>query len=110
MTSATKSPNATPLTFTATISGSKNPTGSVLFYLNGNFSGSANLVGNTAVISGEEPWLGFYSLTAQYTGDAANAPSTSTGVSLAVTGTSYIGIYGVTATDGHFNEAMYTIQ
>jgi len=78
--------------------------------LNGNFSGSANLNGNTAVISGEQPWLGIYVLTAQYTGDASNNPSISAGVNLVVTGTSYIGIQGVTSTIDHFYQVTYTIQ
>ena len=109
-TNATKAAYSTPLTFTATVNSSNNATGSVLFYLNGNFSGSANLVGNTAVVSGEIPWMGIYVLTTQYTGDAANNPSTSPGVNLAVTGTSNIGIQGVTSTTNHFNAVTYTIQ
>jgi hypothetical protein len=49
-------------------------------------------------------------LTAQYTGDAANNPSSSNGVNLVVTGVSNIGIQGVTATTNHFNQVTYTIQ
>jgi hypothetical protein len=92
------------------VSGANHPTGTVLFYLNGNFCGSANLVGNMAVISGETPFLGYYNLNAQYVGDPQNSPSTSSGVNLAVTGTSYIGVSGVTGTDGHTYELYYTIQ
>jgi hypothetical protein len=109
-TSSTKAAVLTPLTFTATVNGSNHPTGSVLFYLNGTFSGSANLIGNTAVASGEMPWLGIYDLTAQYTGDTANDLSASTGLILAVTGTSSIGIQGVTATINHFSQVAYTVQ
>ena len=108
--SAAKVPASTPVNFTATVQGSNNPTGTVLFYLNGNFTGSANLVGNTAVASGEMPWIGAYSLTAQYTGDPLNNPSTSAGVNLAITGTSYIGIQGETGTDFHISQVTYTIQ
>jgi large repetitive protein len=109
-TSATKAASSTPLTFTATVNGSNHPTGSVLFFLHGNFTGSANLIGNTAVVSGENQWLGIYVLTAQYTGDAANNPSTSNGVNLTVTGTAYIGILGTTSTTNHFYQVMYTVQ
>jgi hypothetical protein len=109
-TSAAKVAYSTPLTFTATVTGPNNPTGSVLFYLNGIFCGSGNLVGNTAVTSGDNPWMGVYVLTAQYTGDGANTPSTSTGVNLAVTGTSSIGIQGETSTDYHLTQVTYTIQ
>ncbi len=109
-TSAAKVAFTAPVTFTATVSGSNNPTGSVLFYLNANFSGSANVIGNTAAISGSGTWIGAYVLTAKYTGDGANNPSTSTGVNLAVTGTSFIGIQGVTSTNNHSNEVAYTIQ
>lgn len=94
----------------ATVQGSNHPTGTVLFYLNGIFSGSANLVGNTAVASGETPFIGAYVLTAQYTGDPLNSPSTSAGVNLAITGSSYIGIQGNTSTDVHFYELNYTLQ
>lgn len=108
--SAAKVPDATPVSYMATVQGSNHPTGTVLFYLNGIFSGSANLVGNTAVASGETPFIGAYVLTAQYTGDPLNSPSTSAGVNLAITGSSYIGIQGNTSTDVHFYELNYTLQ
>jgi hypothetical protein len=108
--SATKVAYPSALTFTATVSGSNNPTGPVYFYLNGNFSGSANLVGNTATYTGSTPWMGIYVLTAQYAGDLSNNTSTSTGVNLAVTGTSTIGIVGTTSTTNHFVQVTYTIQ
>jgi hypothetical protein len=109
-TSAAKVPYSTPLSFTATVSGSNNPTGDVLFYLNGSFVNSAALIGNTATISGVTPFLGVYSLTAQYTGDLKNDPSTSAGVNVGVTGTSSIGVQGVTSTIDHMSEVTYTIQ
>jgi hypothetical protein len=109
-TSAAKVAYATPLTFTATVTGSNHPTGSVLFSLNGVFTGSGNLIGNTAVTSGQQPWMGTYIMAAQYTGDGENNPSNSAGVNVAVTGTSTIGILGQTGTNNHFNQVTYTIQ
>ncbi len=75
-----------PITFTATVTGNGGkPTGSVNFLANGNVIG-AGTVSATGVATFTTSTLaaGAYAITAVYTGDASNAASTSSPVSLTV--------------------------
>ncbi len=57
------------------------PTGSVTFYDGATVLGSANLTAGAASVSTTQLSAGTHSLSAQYAGDASNAPSTSNVVS-----------------------------
>ncbi len=64
------------VTFTATVTGT-NPTGTVTFFDSGTPLGSVALVNGTATFPISSLGAGSHTLTATYSGDAANAPSTS---------------------------------
>ncbi len=96
LTSAAKIASGSSVTFSATVSGKGNPTGSVNFYLNGSYYGAAGLTAGTASLTTTVTGPGIYSLTAQYQGDSQNLPSTSAGVSQAVTGSTILLINGQT--------------
>ena len=99
------------VTFTATITGANAPTGSVNFVANGNLNlGSANLSGNTASLTIAIPVPGIYTVTALYSGDTLNNPSTSAGLAQGVTGSTVIDIEGQTSTLTHFANVTVTIQ
>jgi ELWxxDGT repeat protein len=65
------------VTFTATVSGAS-PSESVNFFDNGTLLGSATLVSAVASVSLTTLGVGSHTITAEYTGDADDAPSTST--------------------------------
>jgi hypothetical protein len=109
-TSAAKVAMQSPVTFTATVTGSNSPTGSANFYLNGSFYGSGNLVGNSAAVTAPIASPGIYILTAQYSGDALNDPSASSGVNEAVTGSTVMDITGQTSTLVHIANVTVTLQ
>jgi Bacterial Ig-like domain (group 3)/Putative Ig domain len=70
--------NASSQTYTATVSGGSNPTGYVQFSL-GNGVTTVPLVGGQASFTTPNILdAGSYTVTASYTGDAANAPSSTT--------------------------------
>jgi trimeric autotransporter adhesin len=110
MTNMPKVAMQTPLTFTATVSGQGSPTGSVIFFANGSSYGTANLVGNTATLTTSIATPGIYTITAQYQGDFANNPSTSSGVNQAVTGSTIVSVEGQTNTLVHFANVTVTLQ
>jgi hypothetical protein len=80
-------PEATAVTFTATVSGTPGtPTGSVSFFANGTFIGSAAVAGGQAAFSTSSLAIGTYTITAQYSGDFSFAASTTTvGVTQTIT-------------------------
>ncbi len=65
-----------PVTFTATVSGFT-PTGTVTFFDGGTPIGTATLTGGTASFTTSSLSVGNHSITAHYSGDINNAPSTS---------------------------------
>lgn len=109
-TSAAKVAMQTPAIFTASVAGSNSPRGSVTFYLNGSYYGTANLVGSSATLTTQIASPGLYVLTAQYAGDALNMPSTSAGVNEAVTGSTVTDVQGQTSTLTRFTNVTVTIQ
>ncbi len=72
-----------PTTLTATVSGSS-PTGTVTFKDNATTLGTAPVSGGVAVLAAGFASTGIHSLTAVYSGDAANGASTSANVSQTV--------------------------
>jgi hypothetical protein len=111
VSSAAKVAASAQVTFTATITGSNMPTGSVNFVANGNIPlGSANLNGNTASLATTIPFPGIYTVTALYSGDTLNNPSTSAGLAQGVTGSTVIDIEGQTSTLTHFANVTVAIQ
>jgi hypothetical protein len=72
-----------PVTLTATVTGSS-PTGSVTFNANGSKLGTVNLSGGAATYQATFATAATYQVTAQYSGDAGNAASTSSAVSITV--------------------------
>ncbi|MEI6605640.1 MAG: DUF6288 domain-containing protein, partial [Verrucomicrobiota bacterium] len=75
----------TPLTFTATVTGSA-PTGSVAFYAGTTLLNSATLNGSRqASLTTSSLAIGSYNITAQYAGNATNAASTSAALAITIT-------------------------
>jgi hypothetical protein len=109
-TSAAKVAQGSPLTITAKVTGSGNPTGSVTFYASNSWIGQANLTMGTATLNTSLPFAGIYSLTAQYSGDTNNQPSSSSGVSEAVTGSTTFQVNGQTSSLLHFVYVTVTLQ
>ncbi|HKW63636.1 MAG TPA: Ig-like domain repeat protein [Candidatus Acidoferrum sp.] len=109
-TSAAKVAQGSALTFTAKVTGAGNPTGAVSFYANGSYYGQANLTAGTATLNTSLAFPGIYSITAQYAGDTNNLPSTSPGVSEAVTGSTVMQVNGQTSTLFHSTNVTVTLQ
>ena len=109
-TSAAKVSSQSQATFTATVTGTQNPTGDVQFYLSGVYIGVTTLVGNTASLTTSFYAPGDYSVTAQYFGDGANAPSTSSAIPQYVTGSTTAYVQGQTSTITHYANVQITIQ
>ncbi len=86
LTSGSTPANAgSPLTFTATVSGSA-PTGNVSFYANSTLLGTSALNGSfQASLTTSSLAVGSYNITAQYAGNASNASSTSAPLTIDVT-------------------------
>ena len=95
------------VTFTATVTGGATPTGTVSFYNNGNsLLGSAPLNGSGVTTLLYTPTAtGLLSVTASYSGNTANAGSTSSAVSVNVTG-SAPSTTSVTATPATINQGQ----
>ena len=75
--SASNSTLGQSVTFTATLTGAVNPTGTVTFRDGATPLGTATLSGNTATFTNSALAVGLHSLSAQYAGDANNAAATS---------------------------------
>jgi hypothetical protein len=73
-----------PVSFTATLSGATAPTGNVEFFDGATSLGSAPLSGTEATLSVATLGIGAHTITATYSGDTNNAPSTSAPVAHAV--------------------------
>jgi uncharacterized repeat protein (TIGR03803 family) len=71
------------VTFTATVSGNS-PTGTVEFFIGSTSLGSRTLSNGVAALSTSKIVAGTHSITAVYSGDANNAPSTSAAVTQVV--------------------------
>jgi len=72
------------VTFTATVSGASSPTGSVAFYDSANLLATAQLSGTSASVTVSSLAVGNHNITAAYSGDSANDPSTSTALAQSV--------------------------
>ena len=96
------------VTFTATLTGAVNPTGSVTFSLDGGTPVAASSTaftasGGTATLTTSALAAGSHVVTAHYSGDGNNAPSTSAPLTQTVTNTTVTvtaasGVYGQSAT------------
>jgi hypothetical protein len=98
------------MTLTATVSGNGAPTGNVTFYASGNYLGTSGLVGNTATLTTTAYNPGIFGVTAQYSGDNLNNPSTSGAVNEIVTGSTTAYVQGQTSTVFHIANVTITIQ
>ena len=86
--SATSATSGTSITFTAKVaetSGSGIPSGTVTFYDGSTSLGTGALSSGTGTYSSSSLSVGTHSITASYAGDAANAASTSSAVSVVIT-------------------------
>jgi len=93
---------ASPVTLSASVSGSiGTPSGSVTFFDGSLDLGSAALASGVTALTTGELSIGAHSITASYSGDTANAASTSNAVSVTVSGPAYSVLYNFTGgTDG----------
>jgi hypothetical protein len=87
-----------PITFTATVSGSNNPTGTVSFESGQSVLATTTLSGNTATFT-TSGGVGNYSIKAVYSGDGTNDPSTSGAVTETIT-TNSVAVSTAQMTDG----------
>jgi hypothetical protein len=74
------------IALTATVLGT-NPSGSVSFSANGNTLGTAAVVNGSALLQTSFANVGTYAVTATYTGDSNNTPSTSSAVTVTIAST-----------------------
>jgi YD repeat-containing protein len=82
--STTSAVHGQNVTLTASVTGGSNPTGTVKFFDNTNFIGSAQLSGGNATLT-QQFSIGSHSLGAQYLGDSNNSASFSSNHTLTVT-------------------------
>jgi subtilase family serine protease len=101
-TSNAKTAQSAQPTITATVTG-HNPTGNVVFYNFGQPIGSGYApAGSQFVFQGNALTVGVYQLTASYSGDSNNLPSTTaTPLTQIITGTITTSLYGATGADTH---------
>jgi hypothetical protein len=104
-TTVTASPSpavvAQSVTFTATVTGTgATPTGTVTFMSGTNTLGTGTLASGTATYSTATLAAGTYSITAVYSGDANDAPSTATAFSLTVGTIATTTVLGSSTTGG----------
>ncbi len=103
----------TPVTITATITASKPLTGTVNFYNFGNLiSQDVPVIANQAQLSQGNVLIniGYYQITATYSGDANNLTSTSAPITQAITGTFMVSINASTGSDFHFLNGNVGLQ
>ncbi|OOY18252.1 hypothetical protein BMI85_04840 [Thioclava sp. DLFJ4-1] len=75
-----------PVTMTASVTSGASPTGNIIFRDGGTAIATVALSGSTASYTTRTLSTGSHSITADYSGDAANAPASSAAQSLAVNG------------------------
>ncbi len=100
-------------TLTASVTSSGSPTGNVTFYQGSNqISGSVNLVNGKATlpVSFLAAYFGTYQYTAQYSGDNANLPSTSSAINEVYTGSSQLTLLATTGSLQHQTTLTITLQ
>ena len=96
---------------TANVSGQGHPSGGTVgFYANGSWLGSAELASGTATLNTSLTFPGLYSITAQYAGDANDLASTSAGVGESVSGSTVMQVNGQTGTLFHSSNITVTLQ
>jgi hypothetical protein len=97
---------------TATVTSSKPLTGTVNFYNYGSpvNGGIPPTNGQAQTGSGYINNPGLYQITATYSGDASNSPSTSAPLTQVITGTMPVTIQGNTGGDFHYLQAMLGVQ
>jgi hypothetical protein len=111
--SATKVPQGTAVTLTATITSSKNLTGTVNFWEKNNGGALAppvNVVNGAAQVQVNLSLVGTHQIYAQYNGDAQNQGSQSGTLNVVLTGTSDIQVTGTTGQLSHYANISVTIQ
>jgi large repetitive protein len=109
-TSAAKVDSATPVTFTAHITGQGTPTGNVTFFLSGSYYGEGTLSQGAATLTTTVSFPGVYTLTATYSGDSNHLASAASGVAQAVTGSTVLQINGQTGPLTHSAYITVTLQ
>jgi hypothetical protein len=97
--------------FTATVTSTKPLTGQVLF-VDANFGtlGYVNVTGPTQTTQISLPLVGYYNITAKYSGDSSNLPSESSAVPLTMTGGGGLALTGTTGPLSHSVPIGITIQ
>jgi hypothetical protein len=106
-------PKAAPLTsvtFTATVSGQSNPTGTINFLSGPDIIGQVPLINGAATVSTEFGNPGIWAITAQYVGDGRNQPSTSAVLNQGVTGSLSSVVQGQTGTLTRVSAFTITMQ
>jgi hypothetical protein len=105
-----KSPSGVPATFTTTVTSSGNPTGTVTFFANGGqINGPIALVNGSVQTQMSFP-VGTTAITAQYSGDANNLPSTSAAFNQVITGSTFFTVNAQTGSNLHQINVTATIQ
>jgi hypothetical protein len=114
-TSATKVPqsNNPVITLTATVTSTKNVTGTVNFWENGNsgaLSPPVTVTNGAATAQVALPMVGTHQIYAQYSGDSQNQASQSSTVNVVATGSAYISVQGVSGPVTRNSTIWVTIQ
>ena len=101
------------LTLTATVTGGQNLAGTITFYDYGSAIAGAFSVteANPSIQIGTDYlFVGVHQITAKYSGDANNLPSTSAAVMQTITGTTSVTVQGTTGSDSHVIQATLGLQ
>jgi hypothetical protein len=102
--SSSKAGQSDPWTITATVNGGQNISGTLTFYDYGVPDGTPFVVTSAqpqAQLVGGNLFLGIHQITAKYSGDAKNLPSSSPSITQTITGSVTITIQGQTGTVIH---------
>jgi hypothetical protein len=97
----------------ATVTGSKAPTGSVQFYETGNsraLTPGVALVGGTAQSTVTLQAVGVHQIYATYSGDVSNISSKSANVGAVITGSGTVAVLGTTTNLNHALPVFVTFQ
>jgi hypothetical protein len=95
---------------TATVTSSKNPTGTVTFFVGGSEYPPVTLVNGTALGQIPNLFVGTNVITAQYSGDANNLPSTSAPFNQVITGSTVFTVNAQTGVNFHQVGVTATVQ